>query len=91
MPDTESEIVEEKSRLQKLSRVFGHTTTGVEVGEDLALMPTNLRPGSYEVQKENQGGVDVVDVDKFRSVRELDNYLQRFEGGEPEDLGRGVA
>lgn len=82
---------EEKSRLQKLSRVFGHTTKAVEVGEDLALMPTNLRPGSYEVQKEDHGAVDVIDVDKFRSVRQLDDYLQRFEGSEPDDLGRGVA
>jgi len=79
------------TRLQKLSRLFGHTTRAVELDSGLVIAPTNVRSGSYEVQHEEEGAVDVVDVDQFRSVRELDQYLKRFEGSSPEDLGHGVA
>lgn len=86
-----SEDNDDESRLQKLSRLFGYTTRRLELDSGLVIGPTNLRSASYEVQHEEEGAVDVVDVDQFRSVRELDQYLQRFEGRAPDDLGHEVA
>ncbi len=81
---------EERSRLGKLVSVFGYGP-GVELDSGTVLVRNNARPGAYEVQVSEEGAVDVVDVDQFKSVRELDRYLQRLEDTTPEADGVGVA
>ncbi len=79
------------SRLQRLSVVFGNSPEGVKLKSGVSLVPANLTPQSYEIQTSGDGAVDVVDVSRFKSVRELDKYVQRYEDDTPDDLGVGVA
>jgi len=82
---------ETDSRLQKLVRVFGHTSRAVELDSGTKIGPTNARADAYEVQVPETGAVDVVDVSQFKSVRDLDRYLRQLENTAPEPDGVGVA
>lgn len=83
----------EPTRLNKISRVFGGTTDDVELSSGIEIGPSPLRRGAYEIRHPDGGAFDVVDIDQFRSVRELHEYIHQFEVTDqpPEDLGHGVA
>lgn len=84
--------IEEKSRLQVLSMVFGHSSAPVQLESGVKILPVNTRAATYEIQTPEQGAVDVIDVELFRSVRNLDDYIKQYENSEDhENLGRGVA
>lgn len=83
---------EADTRLIKLSYAFGHTPETLKFETGVALVPNGLRPGAFEIVTESHGTVDIVDVDNFRSVAELDEYVQHYEDSPPSDkLGHGVA
>lgn len=81
----------ESTRLQKLVRVFGHTTHLVELDSGTKIGPSSARADAYEVQVPETGAVDVVDVSQFKSVPDLDHYLRQLENTAPEPDGVGVA
>lgn len=83
---------DELTRVERLSDTFAGTTSAVVLETGLVLSPMEFTAKCYAVIQPDEEIVDVVDVDEFKSARQLSKYLRQFEDDEETDgVGMGVA